>query len=246
MTNLVNFKNPLSLFIIGVALFSGNIVYSMDKPENEIEKGLCSSELTIEEIKSLSLDDYGVADMLEIGFCEDEKLFYTPGDYLHKISNCIDKSTVKYITDSIPGSKIFKNIHQVYSQPEITATPNTLSAVLGNSVKSEIENLPGGNVIVEIAGMLKAPGKETFAQTVIECISPGTNIRVDGDVPEVVGNVAKAFVQTLPGGNYVTHATGFLGRTVFGTPTLTEGLFRMFETKDTSDDDSADDDFFVS
>lgn len=225
MSILVNLKQTIKTSTPLIALIAATNSFSMD--EKTIEKETASMSDFQEEEIYYPIDEFGIAD-IEFGF-SDESIFPTGGEIFHQMTSFISAETIKSLTTAVPGTRIIGNIHKVYSQPQHTKKKETLSATIGDNVKSQVETLPGGNIMVEVAGFLKAPGQDTFAATLTEIIAPATNTDITGETHEIAGNIAKASVETfIPGGKYITQATGFLGRKIFGTPTLFGGIVKTF------------------
>ncbi|MBN9344018.1 MAG: hypothetical protein BGO76_08220 [Caedibacter sp. 38-128] len=132
------------------------------------------------------------------------------------------------------------------------------SKYIGAKVKTFVEKkVPYGEQITTATTTFskKVLGTETLTEYVVGKVR--TPLKIEGDYPEtvngIIGQKAKNIVNLIPGGEKVTAVTAKIGRTLFGTPTLVEGILNKFtsngskapeektETSDTETQDKPED-----
>ncbi len=136
------------------------------------------------------------------------------------------KEVIKLVP--IVGSTL-ASVHTVYSKEakDIEKGKGTIARELGNVTKEFVSLLPYGEHIINSATDLKSPATETLAESVLLSMFPMTNTKLEGTIDEVAGSAAKTLVMSyVPGGKHITTATGYLGKSIFGTPTLFGGLVK--------------------
>lgn len=107
------------------------------------------------------------------------------------------------------------------------------SKYIGAKVKTFVQKkVPHGKQITTATTTFskKLLGTETLTEYVVGKVR--TPLRIEGEYPEtvngIIGQKAKNLVNLIPGGEKVTAVTGKIGRTLFGTPTLVEGILNKF------------------
>lgn len=234
-----------------IAVFASTASFSMESGESE--KGnhfLCSNLESHVDWYDNSPDDLPPSIMQD----NNNYPFPTMGEILSEISTMMtpkivtdknDSALVKGLSGAanygfVAGTKeIIKfvpivgstlaSVHTVYTKEakDIDKGKGTIARELGKMTKEFVSSLPYGEHIINSATDLKSPGTETLAESVFLSMYPMTNTKFEGTVDEVAGSAAKTLVMSyVPGGKHITAATGYLGKTIFGTPTLFGGLVK--------------------
>lgn len=211
-------KKSVMASIMMMGILSSVPVYAMDTKEDE-------ARYQIQQMLNAQFPE-GYDDMLA-NQQGPSWAIPTFGDVVHTATKYVSRETVGSIADA-SGLKFLKNVHDVYSL-EAGVVPNSaLTTQMGDFGKTVVSSIPGGENIVAAAQFLKAPGHETLGSTIASIVFKGAEkIDTNADTSKIVGDMAKVGVENMiPGGKYITTATGWMGRSLFGTSTLTEGLFQ--------------------
>ena len=145
------------------------------------------------------------------------------------------KAVITFAEEMIPGAKVAFGVtyglSTFYSGTEEKKEEGEgkLARTIGENVKYTVENyIPSGATIVDIAQKLKPEDCETFSEGIVKAFTPKSvsQIRTNGTNSQMAGDTAKATVELLPGGKYITATTGGFAQYCWGeeTKTLSEGV----------------------
>jgi hypothetical protein len=130
--------------------------------------------------------------------------------------------------EQLPGGEMAYNVARFYSSTEEdkARSDGTLGRTVGHTVKAAVEYMPGGTLVTDMAQRLKPAGADTFTEGLITVVA-GPKLANAKNAEDVAGAAAARVVGSIPlVGGAITGFTGFLGKNLFGTETLTAGVLK--------------------